>query len=97
MGTIKALLFIQSNRPDIYDVGFLQNNHRVIHQLAAAYNQGCAPAALATTEISNAVALLKEEQSINLHHVRESCTTRLQQISTLEEQLTPKVNLSPLG
>lgn len=36
---IKALLFIKFNRPDIYNVSFLQDDSKLISQLAKAYDQ----------------------------------------------------------
>ena len=37
--TIKALLFIKANRPDIYNVDFLQDDPKITEQLALAYDR----------------------------------------------------------
>ncbi len=37
--TIKALLFIKSNRPDIFDAGFLKNAPTLVTKLARAYDK----------------------------------------------------------
>ena len=39
VNTVKALLFIKINRPDIFDVDFLKNNDKLVKQLSIAYDK----------------------------------------------------------
>jgi hypothetical protein len=58
--TIKALLFIQINRPDIFDVGFLMQSPDLITQLANAYDQQ-----LIIKKIDSALIPIPKETVIN--------------------------------
>ena len=39
VNTVKALVFIKDNRPDIYDVNFLKTNPELVRKLAQAYDK----------------------------------------------------------
>lgn len=69
---VKALVFIKSNRPDIYDVSFLKTNPESIKQLAAAFDHKTHNATIIGYN------LLEQQISSTLYNIKESCLIELQ-------------------
>ena len=68
--TVKALLFVKFNRPDICDADFLVGNDQLVNQLAAAYSQ--------PRLTIGAIAQLNVLRPRTLSSIKESCVRELQ-------------------
>lgn len=83
VNTIKALLFIKNNRPDIYDVQFLQRNRQLIVQLAEAYDAQKKHDVMKSFDpkippkMQEGLDLLKEQRPINTDNIKDSCINEL--------------------
>jgi hypothetical protein len=69
--TIKALLFIQANRPDMLDVSFLTESPEHIPKLAMAYDKQ------ETNHVDAGRQILNEQRPIDLENIRQSCLKEL--------------------
>ena len=90
--TIKALLFIKSKRPDIYDVTFLKSKPHFIKQLANAYDNQELELTLKQLDdeangstnnqedhaVKKACDYLQEEVPTTFEHARSSCVNEIE-------------------
>ena len=79
VNTVKALLFIKSNRPDIVNVDFLKSDDELVKRLSWAYDTQCSETkdSYDEQEINLAKKDLLNEKPISLEHLKESCRTEL--------------------
>lgn len=84
--TIKALLFIKINRPDIYDADFLQDSPRLLAKLAAAYDAQLFEQAQdskkptqdqSSANIATSLETLLEIRATTLKNMKDSCLNEL--------------------
>ena len=70
--TVKALLFIKRNRPDITNVDFLKQSPQSIIELATAYDEVCKKKRNESKVVA-AMARLEQVQSSELEHIKDEC------------------------
>lgn len=82
----KALLFIKSYRPDVFDVDFLKKNTSLVKTLAKAYDNPSdinfmisAGAKLNKVAVRHGTNLLMKERPLDLDNIKESCVRQLEQ------------------
>ena len=69
--TVKALLFVKFNRPDICDADFLVGKDQLVNQLAAAYDGH-------QLHATTAIGILNTLRPQTLSSIKESCVRELQ-------------------
>jgi hypothetical protein len=69
VNTIKALLFIKANRPDVFDVNFLRSNPDHKQLLASAYDQH--------NKIEDALKVVDSNRDPSIEGIKESCIKQL--------------------
>jgi len=70
--TIKALIFIRKNRPDIFNVDFLKADPGYVNKLALAYDQQ-----LMYQDVDDVIRWLGYERGIDIPNIKESCILAL--------------------
>jgi hypothetical protein len=93
--TLKALLFIQAQRPDIYDVSFLINNTGIIKACAKAYDTQLTQKALMNTVVSQAKKLLLDKVPIDFNHLKRACVSNLEQYIHSRGSINAKGEFEP--
>lgn len=87
---LKALLFIQINRPDIHDVSFLLNDESIIQKLAMAYvaqlDINDEEAELVSEVIAKADADLERQRPLTIRNIQESCVQDMQTFIEKEQE-----------
>lgn len=95
VSTIKALLFIQAQRPDIYDVSFLKQDLRLVNELAKAYDTQSTPKTLVDTVVSRAKEALLDVVPIDLDHIKRGCMSNLEQYIHSRGSINTKGEFEP--
>jgi len=70
--TIKALIFIRKNRPDIFDVNFLKDHPEYTYRLSIAYDQQ-----LIYQDVDDVIRWLGYERGIDIPNIKEYCILEL--------------------
>ncbi|MCW8451300.1 hypothetical protein [Legionella quinlivanii] len=89
--TVKALLFIKNNRPDIFDAGFLKNKPNLIKALAAGYDAQRNVGVNSRVEL--AAEIIDYRASISTHPSRRLPAVSLKTKDRLSEAVNKAKNI----
>ena len=97
IATIKALLFIKSNRPDIDNVNFLTEHPKLASGLATAYVQQMAisPIQKPPPIVAVSLGILNEKKPITHSNLRDSCVRKLKRYINSRGSLDKEGNFVP--
>lgn len=101
VNTLKALLFIKNNRPDLYDVNFLKKHPPFITSLAQAYDAQKRydlqrlPESKMPQSLQDGLELLKQQRPINVDNIKKSCINELKKYIESRGSINMKGEFEP--